>query len=60
MTSFMYKPLRRRPVVNFTNFLRTAFTRPDPKSANQCLFVLLGSEHVKTARKTLVKLTPER
>jgi len=50
------------PWVNFTNILRAAFTRADPKSANKQLnltvfFALLGSARVKAARRTLVKLT---
>ena len=49
--------------VNFTNVLRAAFTRADPKSAKKLLnltvfFALLGSLRGKAARRTLVKLTP--
>jgi hypothetical protein len=49
--------------VNFTNVLRTAFTRPDPKSAENTVysfafFALLGSVSVKAAPKSLVKLNP--
>ena len=41
--------------VNFTNVLRTAFMRADPKSAMKLLnltvfFALLGSAHIKAAR----------
>ena len=57
---------RREPVagVNFTNILQAAFTCADPKSAIKLLnltvfFALLGSAHVKAARRTLVKLTPD-
>ena len=50
--------------VNFTNILRAAFMRKDPKSAKKLLnltffFALLGSAHVKDACKMLVKLTPD-
>jgi len=43
-------------------FIRTAFMSADPRSAKrqssyQCNFSLLGSGHVKTARKTLAKFT---
>jgi len=49
--------------VNFTNILQTAFTHADPKSAKNTVklsvfFALLGSEHVKAARKMSVKLIP--
>ena len=49
--------------VNFTNVLRAAFTRADPKSAKKTVklssfFALLGSASVKAARRTLVKLNP--
>jgi len=56
--------IRVSPYVKFTNILRAAFIRADPKSAkktvmfNQCLFALLGSLRIKAARKTLVKSTP--
>ena len=51
------------PGVNFTNSLRAAFTRADPKSAIKLLnltvfFVLLGSSSIKDARRMLMKLTP--
>ena len=51
------------PGFNFTNILRAAFTRADPKSAKKQLnltvfFALLGSARVKAACRTLVKLTP--
>ncbi len=44
--------------------LCTAFTSTDPQSAkrqssHQCHFALLGSAHVKSARKMLVKSTPD-
>ena len=53
----------KRPGVNFTNILRAAFTRADPKSAKKLLelndfFSLLGSAPVKAAHRMLVKLTP--
>jgi len=49
--------------VNFTNVLRSAFTRSDPESAKNSqaaslFFVLLGSGHVKAVLKTLAKVTP--
>ncbi len=48
--------------INFTNNLRSAFTRADPKSGTRqsrdhCLFALLESDRIKADRKTLVKLT---
>ena len=51
------------PGVNFTNVLRAAFTRTDPKSAIKLLnltvfHVLLGSARVKAACRMMVKLTP--
>ena len=51
--------------VNFTNVLRAAFALVDPKSAKKAVklssfFALLGSSRVKAARRTLVKLTPDR
>jgi hypothetical protein len=47
--------------VDFTNILPEAFTSKDPKSVKiqsiyQYLFALLGSAHVKAARKMLMKL----
>ena len=53
----------RIPGVNFTNVLRAALTRADPKSAIKLLnltvvFALLGSTSVKAARRMLVKLNP--
>jgi len=47
--------------VNFTNILRAAFTRADPKNAKKLFnltvfFALLGSSRVKAARRMLVKL----
>ena len=53
------------PGVNFTNILRAAFTREDPKIAKELLnlivfFALLGSLCKKAARRTLVKLTTAR
>ena len=50
--------------VNFTNILRAAFTRADPKSAIKLLiltvfFALLGSVRIKAARRMLVKLRPK-
>ena len=52
------------PGVNFTNILQAAFTRADPKIAKKTVkfssfIALLGSSHVKAARRTLVKLTPD-
>ena len=49
--------------VNFTNVLWAAFALVDPKSAKKTVklssfFALLGSAHVKAARRMLVKLTP--
>ena len=58
--------LKLSPGVNFTNnILRAVFTHADPKSAKKTVklsrcFVLLGSSHVKAARRMLVKLTPHR
>jgi len=50
-------------VVNFTNFLRKAFTRTDHKSAKiqancQFFFALLESVCLKASSKMLVKSTP--
>ena len=52
------------PGFNFTNILRAAFRRADPKSAKKTIklssfFVLLESALVKAARRMLVKLTPD-
>jgi len=49
--------------VNFSNILRAAFMRADTKSAKKIVklssfFVLLGTARVKSACRTLVKLTP--
>jgi len=54
---------KRRPGVNFTNFLRAAFTLLGPKIAKwhcwlDCLFAHLGSRRVKAVRRTLMKLSP--
>jgi len=56
------------PGVDFTNILRAPLTLADLKSADlksakntvkpSVFIALLGSEHVKPARKMLVKLTP--
>jgi len=51
------------PRVNFINILRAAFARTDPKSTKKTysltiFFLLLGSVRVKTACRTLMKLTP--
>jgi hypothetical protein len=48
--------------VNFTNVLRTAFTLVDLKSVKKIenltvFFTLLGSAHVKAARRPLVKFS---
>jgi len=53
------------PGVNFINVLQAAFTQTDPKSAKELLdltvfFALLGFLCVKAARRTLMKLTPDR
>ena len=53
-----------RSGVNFTNILRAAITRADPNSAKKTVklssfIALLGSSHVKAARKMLVKKTPD-
>ena len=53
------------PGFNFTNVLRAAFTRANPKSAKKTVklssfFALLGSTSAKAAHRTLVKLTPDR
>jgi len=55
--------MKLTPGVDLANISQTAFTCADPKStkkqsSHQCLFALLGSAHVKAARKTLVKLIP--
>ena len=47
--------------VNFTNVLQAAFTLADPESAKKLLdltvfLALMGSAHVKAARRTLMKL----
>ncbi len=49
--------------VNFSNVLQAAFAKADPKSTNNTAkssvsFALLGSEPVKGAHRTLMKLTP--
>jgi len=54
--------VQRQPGVNFTNIIRAAFPRADPKSAKNnvklsVFFVLLGSAHIKAACKMLMKLT---
>ena len=54
---------QQTPGADFTNILRAAFTRADPKSVKKLLYLtvflaLLGSLHVKAAHKMLVKLTP--
>jgi len=48
------------PWVDFTNILRAAFTRIDPKSAKNAVksSVILGSMWKKALHKTLVKSTP--
>ncbi len=51
--------------LNFINFLHTAFMLVGPKSvriqsSSQYLFTLLGSTGAKAARRTLMKLTPDR
>ena len=55
--------IRLTPMVNFTNILRAAFRRADPKSAIKLheltvFFALLGSACVKAAYRMLMKLTP--
>jgi len=52
------------PRINFINIIRTALKRADHKSVKKTvklsiLFMLLGSKSVKTAHKTLVKLTTD-
>ncbi len=49
---------------SFINILQTTFTRADLKSEkiqlnHQYLFTLLGSERVKAAHRTLMKLTQD-
>jgi len=47
--------------VDFTNVLRKAFMRADPKSPkNTVFFALLGSAPVKAACKMLMKLTSDQ
>jgi len=52
------------PGVNFTSFLRAAFTLRDPESAkkiqlsHQYLFLLSGSASIKAGHRTLMKLSP--
>jgi len=53
------------PGVNFLNILQADFKFLDPESAKKTvklsvIFALLGSASAKTARRMLVKLTPER
>jgi len=48
--------------VNFINVLQAAFVCADPKRAKKTdnltvFFALLGSESIKAARRTLIKLT---
>ena len=55
-------PVCNGPGVNFTSIQRAAFMSADPKSAKKLLdltvfFALLGSAHIKAARRMLVKLT---
>jgi len=55
---------KSHPGINFTNILHEACTSIDPKSEKKdwqldCIFVLLGSAHVKALRKMLVKSTPD-
>ncbi len=59
--NFVWILNRWKSGVNITNILCAAVTRADPKSAKICsqaisLFVLLGSELVKTARKMLMNM----
>jgi len=56
--------IKLTPGVNFINILCSHFTCQDPQSVNiqsscQYLFTLLGSEGIKAAHKTLMKLTPD-
>jgi len=51
-----------RTGVNFINILRAAFARADPKIAikidnSTVFFALSGSERVKAAHRTLIKMT---
>jgi len=59
----MHPTQEKKPVVNFINILRTAFTHKDPKSAKKTVklsvfFTLLGSASAKATHRTLIKLTP--
>jgi len=52
------------PGVNFNNILLATFTCIGPKITKKTddltvFFALLGSEHAKPARKTLMELTPD-
>ena len=54
----------KTPGANFINILRASFTPTDPKSTKKLLdltvfFMFLGSELVKAAHRTLMKLTPD-
>ena len=60
---FLKNQITKPPGVNFTNALRAAFTRADPKSTKKLLnlmvfFALLGTARVKAAHRMFVKLTP--
>ncbi len=55
--------VKSTPGVNFINILQATIVRADPKSAkntfkSSVFFVLSGSTRVKTACKTMMKLTP--
>jgi len=57
------EPVKKRSGVDFTNILCISLMPADPKNAKKTydltgFFVLLGSAHIKDARKMLVKLTP--
>jgi len=51
-----------RSWVDFTNTFTLSFLCADSKSAKsqQCLFALVGYARSKAARKTIMKLTPNR
>ncbi len=58
----MHPTQEKKPVVNFINILRTAFTHKDPKSAKKTVklsvfFALSWSAHIRAACITLIKLT---
>jgi len=55
--------MKLTPGVNFINVLRAAFAHADTRSIKNAVkssvsFNLLGSAHIKAARRTLMNLTP--